>query len=255
MRNHALATGKALCRLIDNPPDGLAQEISEYAEMARVKLHLDNSAVTAAVMFAQPLVEMWKPEWKFAYTVGVSLGAKFTTEGFYICDIINHLTDEFPLEALKMGERIAVEAYDWLEMNSRCRIFRNALLSVALEDPLAARNDPAPAISAVEEDLHVLIVDDSAVVCELHVQLVRQLRPGAEVHCCSRCARANPSTVVPSAGITYTPFDIRCPGATLSVPTCACSVPEALKYLTECDDRQVLQISYACRIPMPLCLS
>ena len=57
MHSHALATGKALCRLIDSPPENLAVEISAFAELARVRLHLDNSALTAAVMFAQPLVD------------------------------------------------------------------------------------------------------------------------------------------------------------------------------------------------------
>jgi len=142
MLNHTMATGVAISRLLDDVDvagqnEYVAQEIAEYAELARVRLHLDNAAVTAAMMFAQPLVEMWKPQWKFAYTIGLSLGAKFTTEGFFIVDIIDHLTDEFSMEALKEGERIAVASYDWVAMNQRLRVFRNALVSVALEQPLA----------------------------------------------------------------------------------------------------------------------
>ena len=47
------------------------------------------------------------PDWQFAYTIGLSLGCKYTTEGFYLVDIIDHLTDEYPLELLKEGEHAA----------------------------------------------------------------------------------------------------------------------------------------------------
>jgi len=143
------------------------------------------------MMFAQPLLEMWKPEWKFAYTVGLSLGAKFTTEGFYLADIVNHLTDEFTLETLLEGERIACEAYDWLAMNERVRVFRNALLNVALEEPLTASGaDPNSLLPPGDEELHVLIVDDSRTVCALHRAMVLGLRPTAHVHTCESVGAA-----------------------------------------------------------------
>jgi len=188
MLNHTMATGVAISRLLDDVDvaegGDFAQEIAEYAELARVRLHLDNSAVTAAMMFAQPLVEMWKPQWKFAYTIGLSLGAKFTTEGFFIVDIIDHLTDEFSMEALKEGERIAVASYDWVAMNQRLRVFRNALVSVALEQPLAPSGMLPILMQPEDPAMHVLIVDDSKTVCELHRGLLEQLRPNVRIHSC-----------------------------------------------------------------------
>ena len=107
MHTHSMATGLAIARLVNDAPEGLAQEAAEYVERARVKLALDNSAIVAALMFAQPLIKMWVPHWcgarpivlprvqpatrsrdvarprrrKFAYTIGLSIGVKFTTEG------------------------------------------------------------------------------------------------------------------------------------------------------------------------------
>ena len=45
----------------DNAP--LTQEAAEYVEHCRVRLALDNSAVTCTMMFAQPLIKMWAPHW------------------------------------------------------------------------------------------------------------------------------------------------------------------------------------------------
>lgn len=97
MRNFSHATGYAVARLmhgeeIDEDTDKdfleLVNEISAFAERARVNLCLDIYAMTNAVMFAQPLVMKWQPEWKFAYAIGLSLGAKLAFDGFRIIDII-----------------------------------------------------------------------------------------------------------------------------------------------------------------------
>ena len=76
-------------------------------------------------------------------------------------------------------------------MNSRLRTFRNALVGVALEEPLPAAR-PAASVQRVvgvpdEPELHVLIVDDSQHVHELHRTLVRQVRPHAKIHSVFRC--------------------------------------------------------------------
>jgi len=186
MHTHSLASGLAIARLLDDEDDneGLAQEAAEYVEHARVKLALDNAAITTGMMFAQPLIKMWAPHWKFAYTVGLVVGVKYTTEGFYLADIIDHVTQEFTLECLKAGESLAVELFDWNGMHQRCRDFRNALVSVALEAPPSARRPPArmPLQFGAPELEHVLIVDDSPIVCEMHRTLVLQIRPDARVH-------------------------------------------------------------------------
>lgn len=97
MHNLSRASGCAICRLLQSEMNGssecdyeeLEKEIAAFAEMARKNLCLDNSSLTAAVMFAQPLVKKWVPRWKFAFTIGVALGTKFTTEGFWTVDIIS----------------------------------------------------------------------------------------------------------------------------------------------------------------------
>jgi len=193
MHSHSIASGLAIARLVDNPDDPhLAQEAADFVEHARTRLALDNSAVTCAMMFSQPLIKMWVPHWKFAYTVGLAMGVKFTTEGFFLIDILEHVTQEFTLECLKAGEALALELFDWTSMNQRCRDFRNALVSVALESPPSARR-PVPNMPTqfgpppIE---HVLIVDDSQIVRDLHEQLVLQIRPGAHVHCTESVADA-----------------------------------------------------------------
>ena len=192
MLNHARATGVAIDRLMMHQNEQVpadVQEIADYVELARVRLQLDNAAITAAMMFMQPLMDIWHPHWKFAYTVAISLGAKYTTEGFYIIDIINHLTNEFSLAALKQGERIAVSTYDWNSMNRRTRIFRNALVNVSLETPMTPpEQDPSPPMQPDDPGIHVLIVDDSLMICQLHEHLVRTIRPDARIHTCQTCA-------------------------------------------------------------------
>jgi len=194
MHSHAMATGLAVARLLENPDPGLVVEAAEFAELARVKLALDNAAITSSMMFAQPLIKMWRPHWKFAYTVGLSIGVKFTTEGFYISDIIDHVTDEFTLGCLKEGECLALRLFDWAEIHARFRNFRNALVHVALERPLPAARPPTRMPRVVgepeEPDLHCLIVDDSPFVLQLHRALVLGLKPNARIHTCTCTADA-----------------------------------------------------------------
>ena len=188
MHTFSMASAIAIARLMDNPPPELIDEAAVYVELARVHLALDVACLTAAMVFAQPLIKRWQPCWKFAYTVGLSLGAKYVTEGFYLADIHDQLTDEFGLENLQKGEEIALEGFDFGRMNLRFRNFRNALADVAMEQPLAADDRPDPIAMVVgmadDEFVHVLIVDPSARTCAAHRQLVLDLRPDAKVHTC-----------------------------------------------------------------------
>jgi len=188
MHNISRATGLAIVRRLAalqgyTVPPGTEQEAADFAERARLALCLDNSAMTAAMIFAQPCIANWHPQWKFAYTVGLALGTKLTTEGFYLGDIIERLTNEFPIDILMEGERHILQAFEWGRMNERCRTFRNALVHVALENPEAADAPKPPTV--VPEDaaagLHVIVVDDDEVTCELHVALVRRFVPNARV--------------------------------------------------------------------------
>ena len=91
MHTISLATGIAVSRLATGGP-ALIQAASQYAELARVRLMLDVPALAAAMMLTQPLIQiLWGGDWKFAYSVGLILGVKFTTEGFYTSDVIEHL--------------------------------------------------------------------------------------------------------------------------------------------------------------------
>ncbi|KAL1527462.1 hypothetical protein AB1Y20_016127 [Prymnesium parvum] len=186
IHTYSLATGVAIARLLEEPSATVADEAAAFAEHARVSLALDNAAMTAAIMFAQPLVKMWQPHWKFAYVIGLCLGVKYTTDGFYIVDILDHVTKEFSLEFLKEGERLALSTVEWTNMSHRSRIFRNALVGVALERPAALLEDPigsAPVITPPQHpDVHVLIVDDSKIICRVHKACVLALRPNATVH-------------------------------------------------------------------------
>lgn len=200
MHNLSKATAKAIGRRLEAigviVSEAILLEISAFAERARVGLCLDNASVTAAVMFAQPLLDMWGTHWKFAYTVGLCLGVKLTTEGFYIADILEHVTDEFSLEVLKRGERDALAVYDeqlgWSHLNERCRMFRNALVNVALEEPLEPLEPSVADQRTLLEHqglpdavLHVLIVDDCAITCNLHRSFVLEHRPNAQVQVCT----------------------------------------------------------------------
>jgi len=172
---------------------------SEFAERARVSLKLDSSILANAVMFAQPLVIQWKPHWKYAYTIGLALAAKLDLDGFFIADIIDYVTDDFPLYILKKGERMAFEQWEKdmqdksFDLRARRLTFRNALVHVALEAPLSGPTAVSPA-RCDDEDAppppHVLVVDDSHHARELHRALLLSCSPDAIVKTASSVTEA-----------------------------------------------------------------
>lgn len=182
------------------PCEEIVREISEFAELARIKLKLDNSIMANAVMFTQPLIQAWhhtwepnKPEWKFAYLIALNLSAKLNSDGFYIADVIDHVSNEFSLQALKMGERLAFKLYQFEDMHERRRSFRNALIHVALEKPLPEGLAMQPSTMSSEPDVdppHVLIVDDSHHARNLHRSFVLSCSPTARVRTCVSAAEA-----------------------------------------------------------------
>jgi len=190
MHTTSIATAIAIERLLDDPPAGLRAEAIEYVELARNNLALDNASITAGIMFAQPLIKMWQPHWKFAYTVGLAVGIKYTTEGFYIGDIVEHLTSEFPLDCLLEGEAIAITVFDWSQMHQRLRNFRNALVNVALDPAGGVAGSAGHPPEAPPNGMHVLIVDDSQLVLDVHRSLIEFLSPEARIHTCLTTADA-----------------------------------------------------------------
>jgi hypothetical protein len=130
---------------------------------------------------------------------------------------ILHVTDEFEPQVLLRHEKIALNMllnvnFDWRGLTQSIRVFRNALLSVALECALplslaqslpyrkhrlcllicelscvyrmplpANESHPDTLIRPGDPELHVVIVDGSVEVLDLHQHLVRQLRPTARI--------------------------------------------------------------------------
>lgn len=182
----SVATAHAIHRMLDDPEPDVVVEACAFAQQARERLCLNNTNMTATMMFAQPLVKLWQPHWRFAYVVGLILGTKYTTDGFFIVDIIEHLTDEFPLEALKEGESVALEIFEWKGIHGRQRSFRNALVNVALENPMPATQNGAAAV----DHLHVVIVDDCPVIREIHDSMVKSIHPRAKTALCRNAVEA-----------------------------------------------------------------
>jgi hypothetical protein len=191
------ATGHAISRLVGDPTVALIA--AQYAEQARVRLVLDNACVVAAMMFAQPLLQASPPsasEWKFAYTVAVALGTKFVSEGFFLCDILDHWTRDFSLDMLQRGEQFGIEIFSWAETAPRMLSFRAALANVALQQsppPLPLPNH-AQQLNLAEEDAtrpHVLLIENSPDAGTLLSGLILQLNPGARIRGCRRSATAS----------------------------------------------------------------
>ena len=200
MHPHSLATAVAISRLVEDPPVCIVEEVANFVELARMRLALSISSLAVALMCAQPLLHhpSWQPHWKFAYCVALSLGIKYTIDGFFVGDIIEFVTDEFSLEELKMGEMLAFCFLDGLILAQGVRRFRNALTNVALEcystpdsfgltgAELAAQSRTWMANGA--RSTHVLIVDGSAgVVRTVHEELMLAVCPDARVHATNTC--------------------------------------------------------------------
>jgi len=163
----SVGTGLAVAELLGQPE--LADEVAEFAQHARERLHLDNAAVSATMMVAQQLVTTWSPHWRYAYAVAVSLGLKLVcNERPFLIDIVHHLTDEFTLQQLLSGENAAVELTvelcDFGSMNMLYS-FRTALINMVLEE--APPLPPFP-VGGGSDPFHVLVVDCSADVCAQH---------------------------------------------------------------------------------------
>ena len=196
LHTYSYACGIAISRLVDDAPPGLEIEAAAYIGEARDSLCLDNCSLCAGMMFAQPLLKRCSSHWKFAVTVGLIIGTKFTTEGFFTSDVVTHLTKDFSVAALAEWEGIAISDYDFSSMANRLRSFRNSLLLVALEDPLPGLRPSASLTSRVVglselPELHVLIVDSSPIVLDFHRGLVHHVRPQARVHAVTRCVHCN----------------------------------------------------------------
>ncbi|KAL1495991.1 hypothetical protein AB1Y20_014628 [Prymnesium parvum] len=95
MHSLSVASGVAIARLLPHPTSARAGQAATLVERARLGLMLGPSELTAALMFAQPLVKAWPEHWWFAYLIGLDLGMKYLHDGFFINDIRRFVTEEF----------------------------------------------------------------------------------------------------------------------------------------------------------------
>lgn len=204
-------------------------DIAPYVERCRTGLELINEEMISAMMFVQPIVREWAPNWKFSYLVAVSLGVKFITGGFYISDIVTYVTDQFDLDTLRFGEAIAFDSYHWGDMKTRFVRFRNALINVALQHA----NLPDPFIDVrvdnEQSDLHVLIVDSSLDEAARQRTLIKLLSPRCLVQCCHRHVLSQ-TLPAPSALVSISHMRL-----SALPPNCVMrSQTHAIKYLKSC---------------------
>lgn len=194
MHTLSAATGIAIGRLVSKDNADIARQAAKYVELARVRLALENASIILAMVFAQPLILRWGEHWKFAYTVGLSLGIKFTIDGFFLADIVDHLTDEFSLQNLKEGEQLALNVLDIMKLQQSFGTFRSALAGIALELGGFSNELRLPrAVCAVEygcpvAPIHVVLIDESVLVRKVHKWMVLSARPNAIVADFSRQA-------------------------------------------------------------------
>ncbi|KAL1514812.1 hypothetical protein AB1Y20_003897 [Prymnesium parvum] len=180
----SIASGVAISRLLERPISELAIRVAILVERARVGLVMGPSEMTAAMMFAQPLIKAWPEQWMFAYLIGVDLGMKYLHDGFFICDIINFVNDFFSLMQLKEGERQALSMVDWSNIQQRFLLFRKELASLAMEFPLGvgvpvSGRLPLNLVPAEDHsNLHVLVVSGAETICE-SCKAVRAANPDA----------------------------------------------------------------------------
>ncbi|KAL1498722.1 hypothetical protein AB1Y20_014032 [Prymnesium parvum] len=162
MHSLSIGSGVAIARLLDRPTAHFVKQAATVVERARVGLVMGPSELTAAMMFAQPLVKAWPQQWVFAYLIGVDLGMKYLQDGFFISDIVSFVTDGFSVQQLKQGERQAFGMVECGNFHKRFFSSRNALASLAVEFPMEVpQSDQLPLNLVVgEEDssLHVLVV-------------------------------------------------------------------------------------------------
>mmetsp|Transcript_13048 Transcript_13048/g.32570 ORF Transcript_13048/g.32570 Transcript_13048/m.32570 type:complete len:143 (-) Transcript_13048:692-1120(-) len=95
MHSLSVASGVAIARLLPHPTSSHAGQAATLVERARLGLVLGPSELTAALMFAQPLLKAWPEHWRFAYLIGLNLGVKYLLDGFFINDIRRFVTEEF----------------------------------------------------------------------------------------------------------------------------------------------------------------
>ncbi|KAL3905421.1 MAG: hypothetical protein SGPRY_010915, partial [Prymnesium sp.] len=176
---HTFSVGSALaiCRMLPPATAPSFEQVLTLVEHARRKLVLCGSSLVAAAIVTSHLLPKWQPNWQIAYLIGLSIGAKFTTEGFFLSDVFQHVTQNFPLIDLKRCELAALDLIKWSELTSGFMAYRNVLSSIALNQqssqmpniPLAPQNILLNASS--ESELKVIVLHSEQAAITLSKQI------------------------------------------------------------------------------------
>ena len=178
------ASAKAVFRLCGSR-HAEVDEIAQLSEAMRVGLCLDNQHVVASMIFLQFLLQAFEEiSLRLAVTSAYSVGIKLNSNGFYTSDILDHVTDEFSVDALRAMEGYVLMHFNFNEMESMQIMFRNALLHVSLEEPSNVGSLHGYANShnnTTSHTMRVVIVDDCPISLVAHCALVAKAAPGTEV--------------------------------------------------------------------------
>jgi hypothetical protein len=183
----------------DEEYDTIQNDAVDMAEKMRTCLELDNSSVVASVYFFQFIhLNYPKVDWKLAFASAFSLGTKFTTEGFFAEDVVTYVSGQFTVRQISTLEGQVVSD---LKSNFSCstlETFRNALLSVSMENVKVRSNlDNVLSCVPIRCNTHgqdglpkfcAIVVDDDLLVQEAHRTLLMQLVRSdheLEIVCCS----------------------------------------------------------------------
>lgn len=178
------ASAKAVSRLCGSRP-AVVDELALLLEGMRTGLCLDNQHVVASMIFLQFLLHTFEEmSLRLAVASAYNVGIKLNSEGFYTSDILDHVTDEFSVDALNAIEGYILTHFKFNEMESMQIAFRNALLHVSLEEPSNVSRLPGCANSpnsTTSHTMRVVIVDDCPLSLNVHRALVTAAGPGTEV--------------------------------------------------------------------------
>ncbi|KAL3910067.1 MAG: hypothetical protein SGPRY_009196 [Prymnesium sp.] len=192
MHTTCLGSAVAISRLASRRQ--LMPEAARFIELVRCKLVVSGTNLILAMVFAQPLILTWRDSWKLAYLIGLSLGMKLTTEGFYLKDMITYVTNEFTFAMLEEAERKALRIVSLRRLEERHQMFRNALMSATfdyLSSYVGSLAQSAPYENKVlgneeERVMTIVIVHDEGKAAQL-AKVVADIERKAVIVMFSRC--------------------------------------------------------------------
>lgn len=159
------ASATAISRLVNIDLQAF-NNVATIFEASTVKLRMDSSMITQSLMVLQTyLKEFPNADIEITTLAGISLGIKYITDGFYISDIFEHVTNFFTVKELETAEHNIFSVVQSISLQSLPR-FRNGLLNVACESP--HDNDDVKFTGTV------LVLDDDVCIANKHKQMLEE---------------------------------------------------------------------------------